>query len=37
MNKGANRETRYVEEIKRKGQYVDRGEGKLPQEIKIEI
>jgi hypothetical protein len=31
------RETRYVEGIKKKGQYVDRGEGKLPREIEIEI
>jgi hypothetical protein len=31
------REIRAVEEIKKKRQYVDRREGKLPLEIKLEI
>ena len=31
------REIRVLEEIKKERQYVDRGEGKLPLEIQIEI
>jgi hypothetical protein len=37
MNMDVDREIRVLEEIKKERQYVDRGEGKLPLEIQIEI